>query len=52
MGIASHNGMWLYLSHVVGNVEVHVNTDYQLYEVLCQTNILMYDRQMEGSARK
>ena len=38
----------LHLSHVVGNVEIHVDTDYQLHQVLGETDVLMYNGQVEG----
>ena len=31
----------LYLSHVVGYVEVHVDTDDQSHQVLCQGEVLV-----------
>ena len=39
-----------HLSHVVGNVEVHVHADYELHQVLCETDVLVYDGEMERPA--
>ena len=39
-----------HLSHVVGDVEIHVHTDYELHQVLRETDILVYDGEMKRSA--
>lgn len=40
--------MWLaYLSHVVGNVQVHVDPHYELDQVLSKASVLMDDGKMQ-----
>ena len=45
-----HTTHHTHLSHVVGDVEVHVNADYESDQVLRETYILVNDGEMEGPA--
>ena len=43
--------MAAHLSHVVGNVQVHVHADYELHQMLRESDILVNDGEMEGPAQ-
>lgn len=43
--------MAAHLSHVVGNVQVHVHADYELHQMLRESDVLVNDGEMEGPAQ-